>query len=107
MIRGNASEEVDNTADPDELSEAVPRVVVPSSKVTVPVGTPEPEEGLTVAVKVIACPKSDELAEEDTATDVACTAGTLTVAVADLVSSATEVAVTVTVSGPPVAEGAG
>jgi len=72
----------------------------------VPVGTPEPEEGLTVAVKVTACPKSDELAEEDTATDVACTAGTVTVATADLVSSATEVAVTVTVRGLPVAEGA-
>ena len=84
----------------------MPRIAAPSWKVTLPVGMLEPEEGWTVAVKVIACPKTEGLAEEDTATELACLAGTVTVAVADLVSSATEVAVTVTVSGLPVAEGA-
>ena len=93
-------------ADPEEFSEAVPSVVVPSWKVTVPVGTPMPEEGWTVAFKVTDCPNTEGLAEEDTASEVACLAGTVTVAVADLESSATEVAVTVTVSGLPVAAGA-
>ena len=101
-----ASEGAVSVADPEESSEAVPSVVVPSWKVTVPVGTLEPEEGWTVAVKVIACPTTEGLAEEDTATELACLAGTVTVAVADLVSSATEVAVSVTVSGLPVVAGA-
>ena len=101
-----ANEEAVNVADPEELSESVPSVVVPSRKVTVPVGTPEPEEGLTVAVNVTACPKTEGLADEATATEVACFARTVTVAVADFVSSATEVAVTVTVRGPLTAKGA-
>ena len=44
-----------------ELSVLVPRMVDPSSKVTVPVGDPEPELLLTVAVKVTDCPKADGL----------------------------------------------
>ena len=101
-----AREEAVNVADPEESSDTVPSAVAPSRKVTVPVGTLEPEEGWTVAVKVTACPRTEGLAEEDTATELACLAETVTVAVPDLVSSATEVAVTVTVSGLPVAAGA-
>ena len=81
-------------------------VVAPSWKVTVPVGTPEPEEGFTIAVNVTAGPKTEGLADEATATEVVCFARTVTVAVADFVSSATEVAVTVTVRGPLTAKGA-
>ena len=101
-----ANEEAVIVADPEELSDAEPSVVAPSRKVTVPVGTPAPEEGWTVAVKVTDCPNTEGLAEEDTATVLACFAGTVTVADADLVSSAMEVAVTVTVSGLPEAAGA-
>ena len=42
------------------LSGAVPKVVAPSLKVTVPVGVPVPgATGLTVAVKLTDCPKTD------------------------------------------------
>jgi hypothetical protein len=34
------------------LSVTVERIVLPSSKVTVPVGVPEPEVGVTVAVNI-------------------------------------------------------
>jgi hypothetical protein len=45
----------------------VPKVVVPSLKVTVPVGFPLPgATALTVAVKVTDWPKTDGLAEEVT-----------------------------------------
>jgi hypothetical protein len=101
-----ASEEVVNVAVPEELSDAVPSVVVPSWKVTVPVGSPEPEEGVTVAVRVTGCPRTGEPGEEDIATKLARFAGTVTVAVADFVSSATELAVTVTICGMPVGGGA-
>ena len=50
----------------------MPSVFAASVKVIVPVGTLEPEEGWTVAVKVTACPTTEGLAEEDTATEVAC-----------------------------------
>ena len=43
----------------------VPSVVVPSRNVTVPVG--EPDEELTVAVRVTACPISDGFADDVTA----------------------------------------
>ena len=43
----------------------MPRVVAPSLKVTVPVGVPGARgDGVTVAVKVTAWPKTDGLAEE-------------------------------------------
>jgi hypothetical protein len=46
----------------------VPRVVLPSLKVTVPVGVPAPGEGtLTVAVKVTDWPQTEGLADETTA----------------------------------------
>ena len=49
------------------LRVAVPRLVVPSMKVTEPVGVPLPGAlALTVAVKVTDRPKSDGLAEETT-----------------------------------------
>jgi hypothetical protein len=47
------------------LSAAVPRMVVPSSKVTVPVGVPLPgDRALTVAVNLTDCPYTDGLADE-------------------------------------------
>jgi hypothetical protein len=101
-----ASEEAVSVADPEELSGAVPSGVVPSWKVTVPIGVPDLEAGLTVAVNAIACPNTEGFVDEVTATEVACFPWTVVVAVADLVSSATEVAVTVTVSGLPMAAGA-
>ena len=48
-----------------ELNVAVPRVVVPSLKVTVPVGVPLPgAAALTVAVKVTGWPKMVVVADE-------------------------------------------
>ena len=44
----------------------VPRTVVPSRKITVPLGVPGPVQ-LTVAVKVTGCPKVPGLALLDTA----------------------------------------
>ena len=51
-----------NEPAPVESSVAVPMVEVPSRKVTVPVGVPE--AALTVAMNVIACPKTDGFLEE-------------------------------------------
>jgi hypothetical protein len=53
-----------NVAIPLELSWAVPRLVVPSKNVTVPVGTLLPVNGETVAVKVTLCPGLMVAAEE-------------------------------------------
>ena len=44
----------------------VPSVVVPSLKVTVPVGVPVPELGATVAVKVTDCPTVEGFTDEVT-----------------------------------------
>jgi hypothetical protein len=45
----------------------VPRVVVPSRNVTVPLGLPAPGAvTVTVAVKVTLCPKTDGLTDEAT-----------------------------------------
>ena len=41
----------------------VPRVVVPSLKVTLPVGTPVPEAGVTFAVNVTLVPAVSEVEE--------------------------------------------
>jgi hypothetical protein len=41
---------------PDPFSMPVPIIVVPSKKVTVPVGTPVPDAGATVAVNVTLLP---------------------------------------------------
>src|SRR5580658_2184914 len=52
-------------ATPEPFNVAVPRTVVPSSKVTVPVGVPEPGAlAVTVVVNVTDWPKSDGLADE-------------------------------------------
>lgn len=59
-----ASAEVVNEAAPVESSVAVPMADAPSSIVTVPVGVPE--VALTVAVKVIPCPKTVGFLEETT-----------------------------------------
>ncbi len=58
-----ASDEVLNVACPDPLTVPVPSVVVPSLKVTVPVG---PGLGLTIAVNVTACPNTDGLPDDVT-----------------------------------------
>ena len=59
------SAEVLNVATPEPFSVAVPRTFVPSSKVTVPVGVPEPGAlALTVVVNVIDWPKSEGFADE-------------------------------------------
>src|SRR5271169_6059401 len=59
--------EVLNVATPEPFSVAVPRTLVPSSKVTVPVGVPEPGAlAVTVVVKVIDSPKADGFTEDDT-----------------------------------------
>ena len=66
-----ASDGVVNVAFP-ELKVAVPKVVLPSMKVMVPVGVPEPgAKTLTVAVKVMLWLRMDGLAEVLIATDVA------------------------------------
>ena len=54
-----------NFATPLALSCAVPRLVVPSRNVTVPVGTVPPDWGATVAVKVTLCPGASWVAEAE------------------------------------------
>src|ERR1700683_1825264 len=57
-------EEMLKLATPEPFSVAVPRTVVPSSKVTVPVGVPDPGTlAVTVVVKVTDWPKSEGLVE--------------------------------------------
>jgi hypothetical protein len=56
------SADVENVACPP-LSVPVPRIAVPSFRVTAPVGTPPLEE--TVAVKVTFAPKADGFAEDE------------------------------------------
>ena len=59
-------------ATPEPFSVAVPSTVVPSSKVTVPVGVPEPGAlAVTVVVKVTDWPKSDGFVDELTLVPVA------------------------------------
>ena len=60
-----ASVLVVNIAWPELFSVPVPRVLWPSSKVTVPLGvTPTGPFAVTVAVKVTGCPDTEGLAEE-------------------------------------------
>jgi hypothetical protein len=66
-----ASEVVEKVATPDEFSAPVPRLVVPSRKVTVPVGVPAPEDADTVAVRVRLCPVVTVVADAASAVDVA------------------------------------
>jgi len=47
-----ASDVVEKVATPEAFRVPVPRLVIPSRKVTVPVGVPLPEEAATVAVSV-------------------------------------------------------
>ncbi len=61
------SAEVTKVTEPP-LNVLVARAVAPSLKVTVPVGVPTPgETALTVAVKVTNWPKTEGLAEDETA----------------------------------------
>jgi hypothetical protein len=55
---------VENVATPLALSADEPRVVPPSRNVTVPVGVPAPEDGLTVAVNVTCCPRTEGFSED-------------------------------------------
>ena len=58
-----------NVAIPEPFSVPVPRIVDPSSNVTVPVGVPEPGD-VTVAVNVTDYPKTDGFAPEANAVEV-------------------------------------
>ena len=59
------SDEVAKLAWPEPLSDAVPRMLAPSLKVTVPVGVPAPGAiAVTVAVNVTDCP-TDEGFDDD------------------------------------------
>jgi hypothetical protein len=64
---------VESVATPLLLRVEVPRLVEPSRKLTVPVGTPlsNPGCGVTVAVKVTDCPKPDGLRDDASAAIVA------------------------------------
>ena len=63
-MRGHGSADVANVATP-ELSVALPMTVVPSMKLTDPVGVPEPGATAdTVAVNVTLCPATDGLADD-------------------------------------------
>ena len=64
MSLPTASVEVLKVAAPEEFRVPVPSVVPLSLKVTVPVGTPEPVVGATVAVKVTAWPETAGFSEE-------------------------------------------
>jgi hypothetical protein len=65
------SEEVVKVACPEALSVPVPSVVAPSLKVTVPLGVPPPLAGVTVAVKVTACPTVLGFGDDDSVVTVA------------------------------------
>src|SRR5205807_2643912 len=60
-----ASEAMLSVAWPEASSAALPRLVAPSKKVTVPVGVPAAgATAVTAAVTVMLCPDTDGLAEE-------------------------------------------
>src|SRR5438876_418616 len=62
------SDEVAKLAWPEPLSDAVPRMLAPSLKVTVPVGVPTPRAtAATVAVNVTDCPETEGFADVITA----------------------------------------
>jgi len=61
---------------------AVPSCVVPSKKVTAPVGEFDPETGATVAVSVTACPEVISVAEAESVVVVLVFAGATMVTVA-------------------------
>jgi hypothetical protein len=60
-----SGEAVAIVAVPPLLSVAVPICEPPSENVTVPVGVPVPEAGLTVAVNVTGCPGADGFADDE------------------------------------------
>lgn len=65
------SEEVVKVACPEALSVPVPSVVAPSLNVTVPLGVPPPLAGVTVAVKITACPTVLGFGDDDSVVTVA------------------------------------
>ena len=58
--------DVVNVATPLPFNEQLPKSVLPmaSRKSTAPVGVPEPDAALTMAVKVTDCPKTEETAND-------------------------------------------
>ena len=68
VIEWVATERLDvvNDAEPPLIG-TVPSVAAPSLKVTLPVGVPEPDAGLTVAVNLTDWPKADGFSEDTTA----------------------------------------
>src|SRR5262249_23701308 len=66
-----ASTVVVNVATPDPFRVPVPSVVVPSLKVTVPVGVAVVPDGVTVAVNVTDCPNEEGFALDARAVVVA------------------------------------
>jgi hypothetical protein len=65
-----ASDDVESVALPEPRA-AVPNVVEPSRKVTVPVGVPVAgATAVTVAVNVTVCPKTDGLTDEVTVVEL-------------------------------------
>ncbi len=60
-----------NATWPAPVNLADPIVDVPSMNVTVPVGMPEPADGVTVAVNVTACPHVEGFSDEVSVVEVA------------------------------------
>jgi hypothetical protein len=69
------SDEVEYVAWPVPFNVPVPRVVVPSLNVTVPVGMPVPEAGVTFAVNVTLVPATGVVEEALIVVEVATAAG--------------------------------
>jgi hypothetical protein len=62
-LEPTARDEVEYVAWPVPFNVPVPSVVVPSLNVTVPVGTPVPEAGVTFAVNVTLVPATGDVEE--------------------------------------------
>ena len=82
MCMATDSDEVEKVALP---LDSVPLAMLapPSRNVAVPVGVPEPDIGVMVAVKVTLCPKTDGLSDDDTVVVVLVLPLTVCVMVAD------------------------
>ena len=70
---------MEKVATPDAFKVPVPKLAVPSRNITVPVGVPEPDEAVTVAVSVTLWPV--ETADADAVSAVALVLGGVTAAV--------------------------
>ncbi len=78
-----------SVAEPLPLSVALPSVITPSLKVTVPVGNPKPGTlDVTIAVKVTFSPKTDGSESEETVVVVASLL-TVSITIADVLAETT------------------